>query len=228
MLQAIIFDLDGTLTKLKLPLEAMRSDTKKFFISKGLPPELIEPADGISSTTGKARKYFIPHRIDEYQWDLWQIELDGILSSHEDTSAVDVTLMDGTFDTLSKIRKIGLKTAILTNNGRNAVDIMLSKIPLTDYFEVIQTRHESRSPKPYPDGLHQVVERLGIDSDEAVYVGDALIDGVAARRAGVEFWGVATGETKEDDLRDAGATIVVSSLREILDHVVKRVKEDQL
>ena len=59
MLKALVFDMDGTITHLTLPLEAMRSDTTKYFISKGLPPELLEPADGISSTTGKARDYFL-------------------------------------------------------------------------------------------------------------------------------------------------------------------------
>ena len=59
MLKVLVFDLDGTITHLTLPLEAMRRDTKAYYISKGLPSETFESADGISSSTGKARTYFL-------------------------------------------------------------------------------------------------------------------------------------------------------------------------
>jgi len=57
VLKALVFDMDGTITELALPLEAMRADTKEYYIAKGLPAEILEPADGISSSTAKARDY---------------------------------------------------------------------------------------------------------------------------------------------------------------------------
>ncbi|MCK5240654.1 MAG: hypothetical protein KAR33_13945, partial [Candidatus Thorarchaeota archaeon] len=72
MLKAVVFDLDGTITKLKLPLELMRSDAKLFYISEGLPSELLEPADGISSSTAKAREYFLSNGISMNEWDVLQ------------------------------------------------------------------------------------------------------------------------------------------------------------
>jgi phosphoglycolate phosphatase-like HAD superfamily hydrolase len=58
---------------------------------------------------------------------------------------------------------------------------------------------------------------LGVGSNEVVFIGDALIDGTAARRAGIEFWGVTTGETAADVLYDAGASKVFSSLEGVLE-----------
>jgi phosphoglycolate phosphatase-like HAD superfamily hydrolase len=90
---------------------------------------------------------------------------------------------------------------------------------------VIQTRHESPSPKPYPEGLLHILNRLNVSAENALYVGDARIDGVAAKRAGIEFWGVATGETNADILHSVEASHVFNSLSELLDRLELRISE---
>lgn len=223
-MRAIIFDLDGTITQLELPLELMRSDAKQYYISKGLPANLLESADGISSSTAKAKDYFLSNGVSLQDWDILQEELDKLMSQHETSSAQSVNLMDRALETVSEVRSLGIKTAVLTNNSRDAMDIILRQVPLEQYFEIIQTRHESPSPKPYPDGLIHLAQLLSVDVSEAVYVGDAVIDGVAAARAGMEFWGVTTGETNCQKLLSVGASVVVSSIYDIKDLVLERIK----
>lgn len=220
MLKALVFDMDGTITHLTLPLEAMRRDTKEFYISKGLPPEIFEPADGISSSTGKARKYFLNGGTSLEKWDAMEAEMDTILSQHEGFAAANATPIEGSLDIVRKLRDAGFKTAILTNNGRPALDKIMKQIPLQENFDLIQTRHESPKPKPFPDGLLKVTSELGVGRSEVVYIGDALIDGTAATRAGIEFWGVTTGETTADALHDAGASKVFSSLEGVLEETL--------
>ncbi len=222
MLKALIFDMDGTITELSLPLEAMRQDTKNYFIERGLPSHLLDMADGISSTTAKAREYFLTHGYDLPQWNHMEQEVDEILSTHEGFAAESAKLLDGTLDVVKKLRQQGYLTAILTNNGRSTVEKIMKQIPLKEYFDVIQTRHESPQPKPHPDGLLKIISDLGLDKSEVVYVGDAIIDATAATRAGIEFWGAATGETPKEVLRNAGASKVFHSLDEILDEAILR------
>jgi len=217
MLKALVFDMDGTITHLTLPLEAMRRDTKEYYISKGLPPEIFEPADGISSSTSKARDYFLNNGLTQEEWDAMAVEVDTILSQHEGFAAATATPIEGTLEIVRKLRDAGFKTAILTNNGRPALDKIMKQIPLQETFDFIQTRHESSQPKPFPDGLLEVASELGVDSSEVVFIGDALIDGTAARRAGIEFWGVSTGETAADVLYNAGASKVFPSLEGVLE-----------
>jgi HAD superfamily hydrolase (TIGR01549 family) len=220
MLKALVFDMDGTITHLTLPLEAMRRDTKQYYISKGLPPDLFEPADGISSSTSKAKKYFLNNGFSQDKWDAMEAEVDAILNQHEGFAAATATPIEGTLEIVRKLRDAGFKTAILTNNGRPALDKIMKQVPLHETFDLIQTRHESPQPKPYPDGLLKIVSDLGVQPSEVVYIGDALIDGTAARRAGIEFWGVATGETAVDILYDAGASKVFSSLEGVLEAIL--------
>ncbi|MFW9792884.1 MAG: HAD family hydrolase [Candidatus Thorarchaeota archaeon] len=220
MLKALVFDMDGTITVLKLPLEAMRRDTKQYYISKGFPVEQFEECDGISSSTDKAREFFLSNSYSEDDWNEMESEVDRILSQHEGFAAADAVPIDGALEIVQKVRDAGLKTAILTNNGRPALNEIMKQIPLRDYFDVIQTRHESPKPKPFPDGLLKVASDLGVDESEIVYVGDALIDATAAQRAGIEFWGVTTGETSPEKLQEAGASRVFDDLSGILDETI--------
>ncbi|TFG34385.1 HAD family hydrolase [Candidatus Thorarchaeota archaeon] len=222
MLKALVFDMDGTITELSLPLEAMRQDTKEYYIAKGLPPTLLEDADGISSSTTKAREYFLNNGISPDQWKLMEREVDEILSKHEGYAAETARLLDGTLDVVKKLRQNGYLTAILTNNGRSSVEKIIEQIPIAEYFDVIQTRHESPQPKPFPDGLWKIASELGVEKSEVVYIGDALIDATAAKRAGIEFWGVATGETSAEVLHEAGASKVFNALDGIIEEALLR------
>lgn len=214
--------MDGTITRLSLPLEAMRQDTKDYFISKGLPPELLEPADGISSSTAKARDYFLSNGCSLDTWNKMDQEVDVILSKHEGYAAASAEQLPGTLEVVRQIRSHGFLTAILTNNGRSSVNQIMTQIPLAEHFQIIQTRHESPKPKPHPDGILKIIDDLGVELEEAVYVGDALIDATAAIRAGIEFWGVATGETSAAALVEAGATLVFESLEGVLEEALVR------
>lgn len=225
MLKAVVFDLDGTLTVLTLPLEAMRKDTKEYYYARGLPPGVFDQSDGISSSTMKAKSYFLSRGTTLSNWERMEAEVDMMLSEYEGSVADEVRVIEGALETVRAVRARGLKTAILTNNGRLAVDIMLKIIPLEHLFEIIQTRNESPTPKPFPDGLRTIVKNLGVRSDQVVYVGDASIDGAAASRAGIEFWGVTTGETDRETLLYAGAKVVVSSLNGILPLVDSRLSK---
>lgn len=209
--------MDGTITHLTLPLEDMRNDTKEYYISKGLPPDFLDLADGISSTTGKARDYFLNNGFTAEEWTVMEAEVDRILSQHEGFAADTATPIEGSLEIAKELRGLGFKTAILTNNGRPALDKIMKQIPLQENFDIIQTRHESPKPKPFPDGLLKIASDLGVSPNEVIYIGDALIDATAAKRAGIEFWGVSTGETASDVLYNAGASKVFKSLKDVFD-----------
>ncbi|MBD3406427.1 MAG: HAD-IA family hydrolase [Candidatus Lokiarchaeota archaeon] len=226
MLKAVLFDMDGTITELTLPLEAMRSDTKKFFLERGLPSSLLTIDDGISSTKYKAKTYFSDNGISEEDWKQMELDLDVVLNSHEGDAAKNTLIIPGTLESVQQIRTLGLKTAVLTNNGRHAVDIILQTHPFHEYFDIIQTRNESPNPKPYPDGLLKLVRYLNLKVDEVVYVGDARIDAAAAQAAGIEFWGVSTGETSKQVLVSVGSDLVFSSLNEVAKEVKNRIDNE--
>jgi phosphoglycolate phosphatase-like HAD superfamily hydrolase len=69
--------------------------------------------------------------------------------------------------------------------------------------------------KPEPDLVSVAVEKAG--ADDAVMVGDTTWDCEAAKRAGLQTVGVLTGGFSEQELVDAGAACVFSSIDELRD-----------
>jgi beta-phosphoglucomutase-like phosphatase (HAD superfamily) len=74
--------------------------------------------------------------------------------------------------------------------------------------------HVSRA-KPEPDLFLTCAERLGLDTDDCVVVGDAVWDVLAARRARMLSVGLLSGGYGEDELIRAGAFRVYSDPEEL-------------
>jgi phosphoglycolate phosphatase-like HAD superfamily hydrolase len=72
-----------------------------------------------------------------------------------------------------------------------------------------------RHAKPAPDLLLAGARQLGVVPAGVWYVGDARWDMLAAVSAGMVPVGVLTGATSAEDLREAGAALVVGTLGEL-------------
>lgn len=54
------------------------------------------------------------------------------------------------------------------------IDDLLKRMEAQEFFEVVVTSIEHGRPKPHPDIFRDTLERLGIEPDAAVYVGDSF------------------------------------------------------
>jgi phosphoglycolate phosphatase len=97
------------------------------------------------------------------------------------------------------------RLAMATNRGRTIPDL-LQEFGLEGVFEAIVGILDVPRPKPHPDMLIECAERLGIEPDAAVYVGDSDGDREAAAAAGMPFIGV--GDR-------SGHTVRVSTIGEL-------------
>ena len=73
-----------------------------------------------------------------------------------------------------------------------------------------------RHAKPEPDLLLAGASQLGVAPIDVWYVGDARWDMLAAVAAGMVPVAVLTGATGRDEMREAGARIVVATLAELI------------
>ena len=102
---------------------------------------------------------------------------------------------------------------------------LISNTPRS-YFQRIFPRHlaglfretifgdEVPRPKPSPDGLLQMMGRLGVRPGECCYVGDAISDILMAKTVGVRIFVVTTGDNSREELQEAGADWVLEGLSE--------------
>jgi phosphoglycolate phosphatase len=94
-------------------------------------------------------------------------------------------LIRGVESTLRGMKDAGLRLGVATNgSGGTAREIMRS-IGVETLFDVFIGADEVPEGKPAPDMILAACERLGVPPEEAVYVGDEVVDAVAGRAARV-------------------------------------------
>ncbi len=92
---------------------------------------------------------------------------------------------------LKKLKR-DFSLAILTNNWRDTLEKLIPEDEL-ELFDVIITSSDVSKPKPDPEGMFKIIEKLGLDSKDILYVGDSISDYRVAQKAGTMFVGVLTG-----------------------------------
>ncbi len=76
--------------------------------------------------------------------------------------------------------------AILTNRS-NTIGPVLDFHKMSHYFKAVVSILDVQRPKPDAEGVIKILEAVGAEPAEAVYVGDAPSDALTARNAGIHF-----------------------------------------
>jgi len=109
------------------------------------------------------------------------------------------TLFEGVPELL-KVAKNSYKIAIVTSGSRIDTVELLKQFEIFQYVDVIISADDVTQTKPHPEGLEKALEALGIKPNQAIYVGDLVLDIKAGKNAGVRTIAVATGLVPKTDL----------------------------
>lgn len=142
-----------------------------------------------------------PSWLDHYRHSIVELEYDLIKPYHD------------TIPTLTELRKMGLKLAVASN--RQKPKEVLAKTELIQYFDDVIGLCDLVAPKPSPEMLYVLMQRLNVNPDETVYVGDSLIDIETAVSAKVRCIGATTGNYSREELILAGAWKSIDNLWEL-------------
>lgn len=213
-IKAVIFDLDGTLVYLKLNYMAIRYEAIKALAKMGFPESMFSLEESIFQTLKKVEALMCKNKGEKRKVRRTVLS---ITEKYEMDAARMTSVFPGVNATLKKLRKMKIKLAICTVNGRKATNHVLRKFHLGRFFTVVTTRESTSEVKPSPVHLQLVLNKLGVQPEEAVVVGDGVWDIQAAKALGVIGIGVTTGRASFRQLRDAGADYIISSLAELPD-----------
>jgi HAD superfamily hydrolase (TIGR01549 family) len=165
--RAILFDMDGTLTRPLLDFDQIRRDM-------GINGPILE---ALANMPAEKR-----------------IDAEKILHEHEDRAAEASTLNPGCSELLEWLEQAGVKTAVVTRNTRRSVGTVFRRHGLN--FEVCVTR-EDATYKPAPAPLYLACDRLKVASTDAWMVGDGYHDIEAGLAANVRTVWLSHGRTRD-------------------------------
>lgn len=179
-IKAIIWDLDGTLIDFKINSIKARRKAIKILRNYGIDKEVLSSKMPLLEIVKSSRESFIKlglpnERIKEI---IKEVNNAVIVVEHE--AAIKATLTDGIMEVLKFAKSKSLKQAVFTyNTHRNAI-ISLETAGISQYIDEVAGRDDIENLKPHPDHLKYLCQRLDVDFDEIVIIGDTGRDIEAA------------------------------------------------
>jgi HAD superfamily hydrolase (TIGR01509 family) len=122
--------------------------------------------------------------------------------------------LPGAVELLQHLRATGIPYGIATSGNRPDIDDSLKALQVPEDTIVVERGSVPRA-KPEPDLFYAAQERLGVAREDCYVVGDAVWDLLAARRAGMLSVGLLSGGYGDDELSRAGAFRVYRDAAEL-------------
>ena len=181
MIKLIIFDLDGVLVEAK----EIHFETLNTAIEEVAGPEYIISLNEHYSTydglkTNQKLELLTKNKglsIDHYQsiWDKkQQYTIDQISNLKQDERLVDI---------FKRLRAAGYKLACASNSIRRSVLVMLSKIGIIEYMDLILSNEDVKNSKPHPEMYWKSMSMIGVLPEETLIVEDSPHGLLAASRS---------------------------------------------
>lgn len=147
-------------------------------------------------------------------------ELVRVYRSHNEPLHDELEACAGMDDVLVRLRDQGRTLGLVTAKRRATVELAFARIPLGHLFDVVVAGDETERLKPDPLPLLVAADRLGVDPDDAAYVGDSPFDIRAAKAAGMHAIGVTWGKIHpRHALEREEPDALVETAEELLGHL---------
>lgn len=127
----------------------------------------------------------------------------------------EVQAMEGSRQLIEDLKDAGNAVVLASSAKEWEVQHYLELLGAAEMVDAWTTSDDVERTKPEPDLVHAALEKVGGRPEEATLIGDTVWDVEAAHRAGVEALAVLTGGFSEQELSDAGAREVFTSVGEL-------------
>ena len=186
--EAVVFDLDGTLLDRRLSFERFVRDQWTRFSSD---LRSIDPEEYVRTVVELDRDGYAP-RAELFAGTLARFALPSdlgrtLLQDYRAGFPGACVLFPDAGRTLSALRAAGLKLGLITNGSVRMQSAKLKCLALTPAFDTILISDAEGISKPDPEIFRRALERLGTNPEQAVFVGDhPEVDIAGARSAGMQ------------------------------------------
>ena len=219
--QAVAFDLDGTLLDTVHDLAAAVNDLLREIDLRPLPKAAVRDLVGKGMANLLARAVEAARGAapdgDEVAALLPRYQaIYGALLGRE------TKVYPGVVEGLARMREAGLELAVVTNKASRFVAPHLEQAGIARFFATAVGGDDAPAKKPDPAPLRLAAHRLGVDVRRLLMVGDSGNDALAARAAGCPVVVVPYGYNEGRPVATIDADAIVESIPEVADLVCRR------
>jgi len=179
MLKLIVFDCDGVMFDSKGANIAYYNNLLSNFGKKVMSPEEVEYVHmaSVHDSVSHIFRHYESPTLDEVHSYRQELSYEPFLKY--------MTMESDLVEFLKTTQK-KYHLAISTNRTETILPLLKS-YNLDPYFEKVVAAHTAKRPKPHPDGLLEILEYFNCSPDQAIFIGDSIMDQQQAGACGVDL-----------------------------------------
>jgi HAD superfamily hydrolase (TIGR01509 family) len=211
MSAAFLFDVDGTLIdSVDLHAKAWQQTLAHFGFDI--------PYDQVRSQIGKGGDQLLPVFVPEEQLERNEETIQKYRSElFKRDYLSQVRPFPRVRDLFLRVKRDGFLIALASSANADELGSYKTLANITDLVDAETAGSDVDCSKPCPDVFEVAIDRLKVEPQNALVIGDTQYDAIAARRAGLRTVGLLCGGFREKDLREAGCVRIYRDPAHLLD-----------
>ena len=210
---AIFFDLDGTVVDSLQDIVAVVNHTMRHFNLPERTTDALVPHLGWG--VGNLIRKILP--------GLSEARTEEILAHYRAYYALHAgdqsRPFEGILPMMARLKADGLVLALLSNKPDAAVQPLVERY-FSGLVSLAVGELEGVRRKPHPDMVEAAARQLNVPLSRCLYVGDTEVDIDTAKNAGIDCACVTWGFRTRDQLRRAGATVIVDTPEALAEYIL--------
>lgn len=220
MIQAVIFDLDGTLVN---TLHSIAHFANEALRKYGCP---TIPVEQYRYLVGRGADNLVKGMLQTVQADvdaLFQQVRDYYNETYDNDSLYLAQVYDGIPELIAYLKEKGIQIAVLSNKPhRTTVKIIDAFFP--EQVDICYGKREGVARKPDPAAVFEIVKELKVEKQNCIYVGDTSTDMKTGKNAGLFTIGVTWGFRDKAELEAYHADCIFDHPSELLSWIKQQEK----
>ncbi|MBC9131662.1 phosphoglycolate phosphatase [Frischella sp. Ac13] len=211
-IQAIAFDLDGTLVD-SVPGLALAA--QRMLTDLALPTVTNEQ---VKNWVGNGIDVMLQRILKAVGADEAHLAEAKTAFNHHYDQVIDegTKLFPNVLTTLQTLKKNGYAIALVTNKPRQFLPSLLKSLGIDSFFDLVLGGGDVIKLKPHPAPLYQVLASFGLFNDQLLFVGDSKNDIMAAKNAQCFTVGLTYGYNYGESITTSHPDYVFDQFADIL------------